>query len=310
MPLRHLARALYARASDSRALRRPLDAIRRSPRIRRLARRHVGVLLSRGTTWANVDGALRLLAEDRDQPIIFGPWAGDAATEVLYWAPFVRWAGEHFSLEPRRVAVVSRKEVGHLYGQACSVYAETVEAAQRELPGATVFPPEPFSALVEAYRRGEAPLRPLLKRTRYGLLPAPPDPVTGELPDQYVAVALAPSAAFPAAPANREAATRLLAALSASGPVVSLDQGLGLRAQHAQLTRATGLVAAYSGLALLGGLSGVPVVALRAADGEVAEPDLDLAQRVVASLGGSLTILDTRDLESLEAALGGARAGR
>ena len=160
-------------------------------------------------------------------------------------------------------------------------------------------------ALVESYRRGSAPLRPLLKRSHYTLLPPPADPATEELPRKYLAVALAPTPAFPADQASEEVAARLLAALSGSGPVVSIDQVKGVRARHALLARATGLVAAYSGLALLGGLSGVPVIALRAAAGEVAESDLDLAQRVVTALGGSLTIVDARGLESLERAIGG-----
>ena len=87
--------------------------------MRAFARRHVEVLLARGTTWANVDGALRLLAEDPRRQIVFGPWEGDALTELLYWAPFVRWAQEHFSLDPARLAVVSTSGAGHCYGDAC-----------------------------------------------------------------------------------------------------------------------------------------------------------------------------------------------
>jgi len=129
---RRLARALYSRASGNQALRGPLDAIRTHPRVRAFARRHLDVLLARGTTWANVDGALRLLAEDPSGRIVFGPWQGDVATELLYWAPFVRWAQEHFALDPARIAVVSTSGAGHWYGDACGAYADTIEA----FPGA------------------------------------------------------------------------------------------------------------------------------------------------------------------------------
>jgi hypothetical protein len=306
MPVRRLARALYARASETTALRRPLDTVRRSPRVRRFARRHVGVLLSRGTTWANVDGALRLLAEDPDQPILFGPWTGDAATEILYWAPFVRWAGDHFSLDPHRVGVLSRHGTGEWYGEGHSVFAQAIDAARRDLPGAIVFRPEPVRSLFETYRRGDAALRPLLKRTRYTLIPPPSDlPVEGlRLPEEYVAIALSATPAWPATGENEDVTGPLLEALSTSRPIVWLDQASSPRAQHALLAGATGLVAAYSGLTLLAGMAGIPVIALRLAESEVTEFDLDLAQRVVAGLGGSLTILDPRDFEALQAPLG------
>jgi hypothetical protein len=301
MAARRLARALYSRASGNRALRRPLDAIRTHPRVRAFARRHLDVLLARGTTWANVDGALRLLAEDPRGRIVFGPWEGDVETELLYWAPFVRWAQDHFALDPARIAVVSANGAGHWYGDSCGVYADTVAA----FPDAAVFRPEPVLALVEDYRNGTAAPRPLLKRARHVRL-APPGGLAGDsLPDAYVAVSLAPSTAFPTSERNRGLAESLAQALSAAGPAVSVDETDTLSAQHSLLAGATGLVAAYSGLALLGALSGVPVVALRSADGQVVEPDVDLALRVVSELGGSLTVLDVSDLALLASVLGG-----
>ena len=133
-----LLRALYTRAAGTK----PVSAIRTHPRVRAFARRHVGVLLGRGRTWANVDGALRLLSEDRHQHVVFGPWRGDPLLELLYWDPFVRWAQQHFSFAPDRVGTTPT-------------------------PGAAVFPPEPVMALVEEYRQGTAAPRPLLKRMRH-----------------------------------------------------------------------------------------------------------------------------------------------
>jgi hypothetical protein len=302
MDASRLARALYSRASRSSVLQRPLQAVRSHPRVRALARRHVDVLLARGTTWANVDGALRLLAEDPQQSIVFGPWQGDPALELLYWAPFVRWAQEHFSLDPARVVVVSRGRVGHWYGP-CGAYLDADDAV--DAPDfAAVFRPEPVVALVEDYRSGAGAPRPLLKRSQHVLL-SPPDEADHELPDAYVALALAPSAAFPVSAANRATAERLYRAFSEQGGVVSLDEQRDLRDQHELLIGATGLVASWSGLAVLGVLSGVPTVALRAADGEVCEPDLDLAARLAGRLGTSLTILDPAELCALAAALAG-----
>jgi hypothetical protein len=85
---------------------------------------------------------------------------------------------------------------------------------------------------------------------------------------------------------------------------VSVGETDTLQTQHSILAGATGLVAAYSGRALLGALSGVPVVALRSTDGQVVEPDVDLALRVVSQLGGCLTVLEVSDLASLASVLG------
>ena len=290
-------RALYSRASEHPALRRPLAAIRTNPLLRRYARRHVGVLLGRGTSWANVDGALRLLAEDPAQPVVFGPWQGGLAGELLYWAPFVRWARVHFSLDPARVAVVSESGAGRWYGDAGGLCIDSVEDARRVLPGAAVFRPEPVLALVERYRCGAAPPRPLLKRARHvPLAPSGGEPRGDARPEGYVVTALEPTAAFPDSERNRRAAADLVRRLGAERTVVSLDEADSLPARHSLVARASGLVAAYSGIALLGALSGVPVIALRSGDGEVVEADVDLAVRVVSSLGGSLNLLDAGDL--------------
>jgi hypothetical protein len=88
-----------------------------------------------------------------------------------------------------------------------------------------------------------------------------------------------------------------------SGPVVTIDETQPPGAQHALLGGATGLVAGWSGLALLGVLSGVPTIALRPAGGEVCEPDLDLAVRVAAELGTPLNVVDAAALERLGNAL-------
>jgi hypothetical protein len=298
---RRLARSAYARVSASSLLRRPLAAVRGHPRVRAFARRHLDALLGPGATWANVDGALRLLAEDPDVQIVFGPWQGDLAGELLYWAPFVRWAQDHFSIDPARIAAVS-KGAAHVYGDVCSVRSETVDGARRAFPEAVLFRPEPVLALVEAYRSGAAAPRPLLKRARHvRLAPAAETDTSGA--DRYVAVALAATEAFPDSDANRRAVEELSRSLARAGGVVSLDGAGALPAQHAVVARASGLVAASSGIAILGALSGVPVVATRSADGAVVEPDVDLAIRVAASLGGSLMLLDIGDLASLAEAL-------
>jgi hypothetical protein len=60
-------------------------SIRQHPRVRALARRHVGLLLKRAKSWANVDSALRLLAEDSRR----ASRCADLLLDLLYWQPFV-----------------------------------------------------------------------------------------------------------------------------------------------------------------------------------------------------------------------------
>jgi hypothetical protein len=301
-----LVRKLYSWAADVPALRGVLDSIRSRPSVRAFARRRVALLLAPGTTWANLDGALRLLAEDPDQRIVFGPWRGDAALELLYWAPFVRWAQSRFAIDPARLTVLSRGGVEHWYDGVCHSYADAGEL-DSVATDASVFPPEPLLELVDDYRRGQAAPRPLLKRAQHVLLSPPDVAADARHREPYVVVDLEPSEAFPASGANARTAARLIDALSASRILVELDRAQPLSAQHAVIAGATGLVAAYSGTALLGAFSGVPVLALRSPDGDVAEPDVDLALRVTSGLGGSLTILDTGGLDALAAAIGGGR---
>jgi hypothetical protein len=188
---------------------RLLRALRKHPRVRALARRHVHVLLARGRTWANVDSALRLLAENRHQPVAFGR-CSDPLLDLLYWQPFVRWAQTHFGLGPDGTG------------------------------DAVVFPLEPVMGLVEEYRQGTAPPRPLLKRVRH----------------------------------------------------VQLGQ------------HAPGGIVPWSAEALRGVLAGAPTIAILPEQGLV-EADLDLALRVAAELGESLTILSNDHLTRLLQALRG-----
>ncbi len=337
MGAQRLLRAVYARASDFALLRRPLDAVRGQPAVRALARRHVGVLLGEGRSWANVEGALRLLAEDERARIVFGPWTADTETELLYWAPFVRWANARFGLDPARLVVLSRGDVAAWYAGACGRYVELLDhldegvldgldggrltEAVRTLRGATIFRPEPVLELVRRYRSGTDAPRPLLKRAVHARLEAAPDPVTDGLPDGYLAVSLAPAPALPDSAGGRSRLAELLRRLAPERPVVRLDaEGGGSqldplgavppqrrrRAQHALVARATGVIAPYSGLAVLGALSGTPTLAVRSRAGRLCEPDVDLALRAVAGLGGSLAILDVDDLDSLAAVLGHA----
>jgi hypothetical protein len=294
-PARSLIRVLYARAAGTPPLGRPLSVLRSHPRVRAFARRHVRVLLARGTTWANVDGALRLLAEDPAQRILFGPWRGDLTLELLYWMPFVRWAQSHFSLEPARIAVASRPGAAHLYAGTCGTYLDAAADVERVFPGAAVFTPQPVLALVERYRSGGDAPRPLLKRARYARL-APPDLALGS--DTGAAVA---------ALAVDSALEELTAMLARTTTVVTASER-DLASGRAALAGATGLVSRWSGLAVLGVLSGVPTVALTGGLSAADEADLDLVVRIAGEVATPLTILDAGRLDRLAEAFSGAGA--
>ena len=335
-----ILRATYGRASGLRLLRRPLDALRRRPAVRAFARSHVHLLVGQGSSWANVDGALRLLAEDERQRIVFGPWLEDPATELLYWVPFVRWAQEHFSLDPARLVAVSRGGVSHWYAGACSEYVDLLDLVEDEallrpddpclsaaLPSlrhAAAFGPRPLLELVERYRSGAEPPRPLLKRARHVVLSAPDDPVVADLPETYFAIALGSQRPQSRPDEVRAKLDGLIGRLARAAPVVSLDKPDGqgddgvlrplrsigseglLRAQHALVAHATGVVASDPGPALLAALTGVPVIALRLEEPGLSEPDLDMALRVAAGLGNSFTTMDPAALGTLVHALGGS----
>lgn len=320
-------RSLYTRLSSVDAVNRALDVVRRRPFVRKLARRNIAVLLSRGSTWVNVDGSLRLVAED-DQPVVFGPWHGDAVTELLYWIPFLRWAQVHFELDPARCVALSRGGVAHWYAEVCDRYVELLDhvdetqlesvgpSVVRSIPGlrdATVFPPDAVLDLVASYREGAIGSRPFLKRTRHKRLPVPDDPATTGLPESYVAIAIAPS--------DDPRLRRLVQGLAASTAVVSIDDGdwgdaaltplrgvpasRRLQAQHAVIARSQGLIAGFSGLVPLGMLTGVPVIALPTATGRIQIADIDMALLVGSESGGSLNVLEPDDLGSLHEVLGG-----
>ncbi len=287
-------RSLYGSASKVALLRGPLDALRSQPTVRRAARRRSGVLLGPGSTWTNVDGALRLLAEDPSLTIAFGPWEGDVALELLYWLPFVRWAREAYALDPARLIAVSHGDVAHWYADACATYVDGERATHAE----TTISPRVVLELVAAYRAGTAPVRPLVKRARYAFVPPPT--AAAEAPGGYVALALSTSLA-----AHVER-------LRHAGPVVELDVGVAesrqlLREHHAVLAHASALVSSDWGLALLGVVSAVPTIVVHETASTFLEPDIDLALRVGTVLGTPLTVLESTRLDDLAAALSAGR---
>ena len=190
------------------------------------------------------------------QPIIVGPWTGEIGFELLYWAPFVRWAVEKFDLPPERLVVVSRGGTASWYALANSRYVDVfsvaapeefrarteatkkqrgVSAFDRDVirrvraslgGGATqLLHPALMYALFMPFWKDRAPLSRVLDHVRYRRI-APPQPAAlPALPASYVAVRFYFSNCFPDTADNRAFVSRVIEALAEHHDVVMLNPG-------------------------------------------------------------------------------------
>ena len=190
------------------------------------------------------------------QPIVVGPWTGEIGFELLYWAPFVRWAVEKFDLPAERLVVVSRGGTASWYGLTNSRYVDVfsvatpeefrsrteatkkqrgVSAFDRDVirrvraslgGGATqLLHPALMYALFMPFWKDRAPLSRVLEHVRYRRI-APPQPAAlPSLPAQYVAVRFYFSNCFPDTADNRAFVSRVIEALAEHHDVVMLNPG-------------------------------------------------------------------------------------
>jgi hypothetical protein len=190
------------------------------------------------------------------QPIVIGPWTGEIGFELLYWAPFVRWAVEKFNLPSERLVIVSRGGVTSWYGLPNSRYVDvfsvatpdefrsrtettkkqrTVTAFDRDiarrvrtaLGGGAVqlLHPALMYALFMPFWKDQAPVRRVFDHVRYRRI-EPPRPIgLPALPAKYVAVRFYFSNCFPDTADNRAFVARVIEALSEHHDVVMLNPG-------------------------------------------------------------------------------------
>ena len=190
------------------------------------------------------------------QPIIVGPWTGEIGFELLYWAPFVRWAVEKFDLPSEQLVVVSRGGTASWYGLTNSRYVDVfsvaapeefrlrteatkkqrgVSAFDRDVigrvraslgGGATqLLHPALMYALFMPFWKDRAPLSRVLDHVRYRQI-APPRPAAlPPLPATYVAVRFYFSNCFPDTADNRAFVSRVIEALAEHHEVVMLNPG-------------------------------------------------------------------------------------
>ena len=240
---------LQGRLADLRAAVRRQDAA-----LRRLARRG-GIEAELELTEQRVIDRLDRMRRG-SQPIIVGPWTGEIGFELLYWAPFVRWAVEKFDLPAERLVVVSRGGTASWYGLTNSRYVDVfsvatpeefrsrteatkkqrgVSAFDRDVigrvraslgGGATqLLHPALMYALFMPFWKDRAPLSRVLDHVRYRQI-APPRPAAlPPLPATYVAVRFYFSNCFPDTADNRAFVSRVIEALAEHHEVVMLNPG-------------------------------------------------------------------------------------
>jgi hypothetical protein len=68
----------------------------------------------------------------REGPVLVGPWTGEVGFELLYWAPFVRWAVAKFGIDPKRITILSRGGTESWYGIAGARYQDVFELVTQE----------------------------------------------------------------------------------------------------------------------------------------------------------------------------------
>jgi hypothetical protein len=190
------------------------------------------------------------------QPIIVGPWTGEIGFELLYWAPFVRWAVDKFHLPSERLVIVSRGGTESWYGISGARYVDVFSlATPDEFRGRTdarkkqrfvtafdrdilrrvrsrvgggtsqVMHPALMYALFMPFWKDQAPLSRVLDHVRYQRI-APGRPAAlPPLPTRYVAVRFYFSNCFPDTADNRAFVGRVLDALAERHDVVMLNPG-------------------------------------------------------------------------------------
>jgi len=239
---------LQARVADLRASVRRQDAA-----LRRLARRG-GIEAELELTEQRVIDRLDRMRR-RAQPIVVGPWTGEIGFELLYWAPFVRWAVEKFSLPAERLVIVSRGGTSSWYGVTNSRYVDVfsvagvdefrsrtatkkqrmVTAFDRDIGrrvraalgggAAQLLHPAMMYSLFMPFWKDQAPVGRVSEHVRYRRIEPARPAALPVLPSKYVAARFYFSNCFPDTADNRAFVARVIETLADHQDVVMLNPG-------------------------------------------------------------------------------------
>ncbi len=75
---------------------------------------------------------LRYLSRQQG-PVLVGPWTGEVGFELLYWAPFVRWAVREANIAPERITILSRGGTQSWYGLEGASYRDVFDFTTPEV---------------------------------------------------------------------------------------------------------------------------------------------------------------------------------
>lgn len=197
----------------------------------------------------------------RGGPVLVGPWTGEVGFELLYWAPFVRWAVHKYGVDPARLTLLSRGGTASWYGIEGARYLDVFElhspddfraqAAQAmkqrtlrlfdralirnvarsmgERPG--VLHPAIMYALFMPYWKQQVSRKRVEEFSEYARIVPPVIPGL-QLPREYVALRFYFSECFPDTPDNREVVRSVIQSLTADTDVVLLGSGVRVDDHH------------------------------------------------------------------------------
>ena len=202
--------------------------------------------------------ALRRIQQSarRGGPILVGPWTGEVGFELLYWAPFVRWAVERFRIDPDRVTLLSRGGTASWYGIEGAHYLDVLELrapdefrqrtlkerkqrtlrlfdrqlirqALRWMDRASVLHPAMMYALYTPYWTQQTSLRWVRQFATFARV-RPPVIEGLQLPREYVALRFYFSKCFPDTPENQALVSSIVKNVAADTHVVMLGSGVDL----------------------------------------------------------------------------------
>lgn len=197
----------------------------------------------------------------REGPVVIGPWTGEVGFELLYWAPFVRWAVAKFGIDADRITLLSRGGTSSWYGLEGARYLdvfdlcspeefrrETADAkkqrtlrlfdrtlirrAVRSLGGRPgVLHPAIMYALYMPYWKQQTSRRWVEQFADFRTI-IPPAVQGLQLPRDYVAVRFYFSECFPDTPSNRSLIAGIVDSLTAETDVVLLGAGVQVDDHH------------------------------------------------------------------------------
>lgn len=298
-----LLRGLYGRALETPVLGALLARAVRSAAVKSATTRAAGRATVSASSWSDLRAALEAFATS-GRPIVFGPWNGGLAEEILYWLPFLRWAAEEFHFPRGQLAAVTASGRASWYLPFCRQAIEVeapvggqaalaaVRAADPAFGGARLFESGGFLQICARYRAGVEAIWTVTRAARYARAPSPGAGACG-LPERFVAVAIdGVDADF----GERLSETIGLAAVRVDPVVLTkLRPREGVAAAIETLGAATGLVTACWEAALVAVQQGVPAITI--GDGaHIAQADLDIANRLARAASTPLVVLGREEL--------------